>query len=165
MAPPRIGLKGIGLLIAGIAAALLLARVGGIVLPQDARHTPRERRNIETAVAYYQAAINDLDFAAARRHLGDRYVEHDPAAADGHAGLRALLEAARRNGAEPRASIRRVLADDNYVVLHTHLTTAADPRGRAVVDIFRFDADGKIVEHWHVTQPIPEAAANGNTMF
>lgn len=165
MAPPRIGLKRLGLLIAGVAAALLFARVGSVVLSQDGRHTPHERRNIETAVAHYQAVINDLDFDAARQHLGDRYVEHDPAVADGHEGLRALLEAARQSGAEPRASIKRVLADDDHVVLHVHVTTADDPRGSAVVDIYRFDADGKIVEHWNVMQPIPEAAANDNTMF
>jgi predicted SnoaL-like aldol condensation-catalyzing enzyme len=32
---------------------------------------------------YYDPALNKKDFAAAFRHLGDRYIRHNPNAADG----------------------------------------------------------------------------------
>ena len=36
--------------------------------------------------------------------------------------------------------------------------------GRAEIDIFRFDDQGKIVEHWDVLQVIPLESAHGDTM-
>jgi predicted SnoaL-like aldol condensation-catalyzing enzyme len=33
------------------------------------------------------------------------------------------------------------------------------------MDFFRFDDNGKIVEHWDSIQEIPEASENGNTMY
>jgi len=33
------------------------------------------------------------------------------------------------------------------------------------IDIFRFDGDGKIVEHWDVLQRVPSHSENANSMF
>jgi predicted SnoaL-like aldol condensation-catalyzing enzyme len=50
-------------------------------------------------------------------------------------------------------------------VLHSHWHGLSDnPRGEAVVDIFRLEG-GKVLEHWDVIQTIPETSANANTMF
>ena len=60
--------------------------------------------------------------------------------------------------------LKRVIAEGDYVAIHHDLKFAADGPGAAVIDIFRV-RDGRVVEHWDIVQPVPEAPGNDNTMF
>lgn len=123
-----------------------------------------EDRNKETVIAFYNAAINDKDFEAASVYLGDKYIQHNPLAADGPEGLKAFLDFAKDNLSEFKVDIRQAFADGDYVILHVYAKRGPEDRGSAVMDIFRLE-DGKVVEHWDVIQPIPETSRNENTMF
>jgi len=57
-----------------------------------------------------------------------------------------------------------VIAEDDLVALHTRVLGWGEGE-HAAVDMYRFDEQGRIVEHWEVIQPVPPAAANGNGMF
>ncbi|SFB21402.1 SnoaL-like domain-containing protein [Collimonas sp. OK607] len=63
-----------------------------------------------------------------------------------------------------RGEIKQAFSDGNFVILHVHKTTSPTDRGVAIIDIFRLE-HGKIVEHWDVTQEIPEKTTSGNGMF
>lgn len=54
--------------------------------------------------------------------------------------------------------------DGEPVIVHVHAMREPGTRGNAIVDIFKLE-NGKIVEHWDVTQAIPEKTASGNPMF
>ena len=123
-----------------------------------------EEQNKKTVIAFYDAAINDKDFAAASAYLGDMYIQHNPLAADGPEGLKAFLEFANENLSAFKIEFKRVLADGDFVIVHGHARNGPDDRGSAVMDIFRLE-NGKVVEHWDVMQAIPETARNDNTMF
>jgi predicted SnoaL-like aldol condensation-catalyzing enzyme len=127
----------------------------------------KEERNKKIVIDFYDKAINQKDFEAAAVHLGTKYIQHNPLAADGPDGLKAFLAFAKENLKTYRTEFKRVLADGDFVIVHAHARANPDDpsdRGTAVMDIFRLEGD-KVVEHWDVAQPIPEQSANQNTMF
>jgi predicted SnoaL-like aldol condensation-catalyzing enzyme len=122
-------------------------------------------RNKEVVRAFYELAFNDKQpEEAVSRYVGSRYTQHNPMAAD---GTQAFIEFVRwYTGENPELNvdIKRMVAEGDLVVTHSLMTTSPSDRGTAAADIFRLE-DGKVVEHWDVLQPVPETAANDNTMF
>lgn len=120
--------------------------------------------NKAIARAFYEAAINRKDFAAASVYLGRSYRQHNPGVADGPQGLEAFIAEIKVRYPRQRGEIKRIAADGDLVWLHIHSTRDDGTPGRAIVDIFRIE-DGKVVEHWDVIQHITGDANNPNGMF
>jgi predicted SnoaL-like aldol condensation-catalyzing enzyme len=122
-------------------------------------------RNKQTVIAFITRAFNDKQPAdAVAKYVGSEYIQHDPQSPD---GAEAFIQfASGFAGQFPQLSIdiKRVIAEGDLVVAHLLITKVPENRGMAGVDIFRLQ-NGKIVEHWDVLQPVPEQAANNNTMF
>jgi predicted SnoaL-like aldol condensation-catalyzing enzyme len=125
---------------------------------------PKLEANKNTVMAFFEAGLNKKDFDAASKFFGERYVQHNPLSADGIDGFKAFLSFLMETFPQLRGNIKRVFAEGDYVIMHTHGVRVPGQRGSAIVDIFKLE-DGKIVEHWDVIQPIPENAINQNGMF
>ena len=139
------------------------AGAGSAVVQSDA--AVKAQRNKQSAVTFYDQFFNKHDLKAADRFIGDRYTQHNPRVPNGKAAFVGAFQQIFAQNPQRQSRITRAIADGDLVALHVHTTTGPQDRGVAIVDIFRFDANGKIVEHWDVIQPVPESTASGNSMF
>jgi predicted SnoaL-like aldol condensation-catalyzing enzyme len=125
----------------------------------------RLEQNKESAKAFYDLMFNQCNpTEAIERFAGNDYIQHNPEVAD---GKQAFVEYFDRRAVEypgKRVTFKRALAEGNYVMLHCHQEWPGD-HDYAGIDIFRFDDDGKIVEHWDVLQIVSGTPKNDNSMF
>ncbi|MGS0896128.1 nuclear transport factor 2 family protein [Burkholderia stagnalis] len=145
-------------------AAAMFAVTAAHAAAAGASDDARREANRRTVLAFYEKGLNEKDADAALAYVGDRYVQHNPNAADGREGFRKFVAFLRDKYPQSHSEIERSFVDGDYVILHVHAVREPGTRGSAIVDIFRLE-NGRIVEHWDVNQPVPEQAANGNTMF
>jgi predicted SnoaL-like aldol condensation-catalyzing enzyme len=88
------------------------------------------------------------------------YIQHNPLVADGIDGVMAFLKQAGRVPCE----VKRVAIDAELAFVHVRYLNLFGQE-IAGVDIFRFNDEGKSLEHWDVLQPVPATSKNANTMF
>lgn len=124
-------------------------------------------RNRRNAIAFYDLMFNQCKPAeAVARYVGGSYTQHNPHVAD---GAQPFIDYFVRMAAEypgKKVTVKRSVAEGDLVVLHCHQKWPTDKNGDwAGIDIFRFNADGRIVEHWDVLQVVPAESAHSNTMF
>lgn len=101
---------------------------------------------------------------AVAQYIGPTYRQHNPDAPDGPQGVVAFATLYLKTNPKVRMEFKRIIAEGDLVMIHSHLKSNPSDRGESIADIFRVE-DGKLVEHWDIVQPIPPRSANDNTMF
>ena len=122
------------------------------------------QENKENAIAFYRMAFGGNPRQAVEMYVGDEYIQHNPVVENGKEGFVRYFERMAQEYPEKSVEFVRSVAEGDLVVLHTHQLWP-DQEEYVTTDFFRFDENGKIVEHWDAIQKIPEKTASGNPMF
>ncbi len=123
----------------------------------------QQKENIAIVTEFLDLAFNKNDPRGATRLLSDTYKQHNPYMPDGAKGISYCLSKFYRHIPELSWKIKHVFTDRDHVIVHSEYDRDVP---YSTIDIFRLE-DGKIEEHWEVSQKILplEKAANQNTMF
>jgi predicted SnoaL-like aldol condensation-catalyzing enzyme len=113
-------------------------------------------RNKQTVARLFDA-FRSGDVDAFDDLIAEDYIQHNPMAANGLQAVKAYFAPM----GPVDVDVYRVIAEGDLVAAHSHYKQL----NFAAVDIWRFNDEGKIVEHWDVLQQIPETTASGNDMF
>jgi len=135
-------------------------------------HDVKSKRNAEAVLAFYDEMINKKHaIQATEKYLVPDYIQHDPIIPTTAKALGEFFNSVTGARKNLRVVVHHIIAGGDWVWAHVNFVNLYndDPydRGIAGVDIYRFNVDGKVVEHWDVLQEIPDPvkAANTNGMF
>lgn len=120
--------------------------------------------NKENAINFYRTAYLGNPTKAVDMYVGSDYIQHNPAVENGKQGFINYFDEMARDYPNKTIEFLRAVAEGDLVSLHTHQTWPGDEH-YVTMDFFRFDNQGKIVEHWDSIQLVPKETKNGNSMF
>lgn len=120
--------------------------------------------NKQKAIAFYRTAYLGDPAKAVEMYVGAEYTQHNPLVGDGKQPFIDYFTEMANQYPDKEIEFVRAVAQGDLVALHTHQTWPGDEE-YVTMDFFRFDTDGKIVEHWDALQEVPDETKNGNPMY
>ena len=120
--------------------------------------------NKQNAIDFYRMAYLGDPATAVERYVGAEYIQHNPLVGDGKQPFIDYFAEMAKSYPGKEIEFVRAVAEGDLVALHTHQVWPGNEE-YVTMDFFRFDDNGKIVEHWDSMQKVPAETKNGNPMY
>jgi len=121
-------------------------------------------KNKENAIAFYKMAYEGSPEKAMDLYAGSEYIQHNSLVGNGKQPFIDYFKRMQKDYPVKSIEFVRAVSEGDLVALHTHQTWPGNDE-YVTMDFFRFDENGKIVEHWDAIQQIPETSVINNTMY
>lgn len=123
----------------------------------------KENKNENIVREFYKNVFDAKNASAAADYIVENYIQHNPFVPTGREAFINFFTKFFSMNPVSSSEIKRIYADGDYVLVHH--SSQSNNTESAIIDIYRLNNSGKIVEHWDVIQQIPPSSANNNTMF
>lgn len=121
-------------------------------------------RNKAAAIAFLKLASSGKVRDAYLKFVGAAFKHHNPFFEGSAKSLMAGMEENARQNPDKVLEVKRAIAEEDFVAVHSHVKQKPDELGAAVVHIFRFE-NGRIVELWDLGEPVQANSQNQYGMF
>ena len=120
--------------------------------------------NKQNAIDFYRMAYLGDPIRAVELYVGAEYIQHNPMVGDGKQPFIDYFTRMAQEYPDKEIEFVRAVAEGDLVAVHTYQVWPGD-EDYVTMDFFRFDENGKIVEHWDAIQQVPAETASGNPMY
>jgi predicted SnoaL-like aldol condensation-catalyzing enzyme len=123
----------------------------------------QQEANKALVIEAFETLFNKRDYAPAEKFWSPQYIQHSAHIGPGREGLFDLIKNAP---ATLKWEHGIILAEDEYVIVHSRYSGIGLPAAWIVIDIVRIK-DGILAEHWDVIQDeaTKEQSKSGSPMF
>jgi len=120
--------------------------------------------NKQNAIAFYRTAYLGEPAKAVEMYVGAEYIQHNPLVGNGKQAFIGYFTEMAEQYPQRAIEFVRAVAEGDLVALHTHQTWP-NHEEYVTMDFFRFDNNGKIVEHWDTIQKVQIKTKSDNPMY
>lgn len=128
----------------------------------------QDRARAERIIEFYKLLATRPTIDSVAEYVSDRYIQHSTMLPNGRQPL-AMLFKGSVDEYPVAIDVHKVIVVGNSAMAHVNFrnldNNSPNDKGMAAVDMYLFDAEGKITEHWDVLQLVPSHAPNPNGMF